>query len=365
MMISKTSKKRIQLYSRPAKWLLSILALFILIANTLILNETNKLADLYSSQRNQATWFLFHLSKEYRELMFEASHIGDEHSHLANVQLQYDLTWSRFDIMLSSRESDDFLSITNEKKILEEMFLRFKALEPALLKIKENDPESISNFYIPAAQLHQEVSDYVHQIFRVSNPILLAKQEQANSLNTLQTILLSLFIICVILIWFIFNQELKHSRLLALTDPLTGLNNRFALFENTNKLSPTEDNVTIFLLDLNGFKAINDKYGHVAGDRVLIEFARRLQSLTNYDCNSYRLGGDEFAILLNNSNSEYSYSFKQEIYALFAAPFSYEKKNLKVTTSLGSANYPDDSQNIDELLMLADQKMYQMKAGAA
>lgn len=362
-MISKAGKRKIQLYSQPAKWLLSIIALFILVANTLILNETNKLADSYSSQRNQATWFLFHLAKEYRELMFEASHLGDDHGHLVGVKLHYDLTWSRFDTMLSSRESDDFMSITQEKAIISDMFERFKALEPLMLQVSEQDPDSIKAFYFPAAKLHREVSDYVNQIFRVSNPILLEKKQQANKLNILQSILLCLFIICVLLIWFIFHQELKHSRMLAMTDPLTNLNNRFALFENTSKLSSSVLDVTVFLLDLNGFKAVNDKYGHKAGDMVLEEVACRLSSLTNYDCKSYRLGGDEFAIVLNETQEGISQSLERDIDLLFAQPFIYENIELTVSTSLGAASYPEDSDNIDELLMLADQRMYRMKTG--
>ncbi|MDG3084989.1 GGDEF domain-containing protein [Vibrio hannami] len=360
-MRNRTRERKVHLYSRPAKWLLSLLAFFILVANTLILNETNKLADLYSSQKNQATWFLFHLAKEYRELMFEARNLRDGHGTIDAVNLHYDLTWSRFDTMLSSRESDDFMSVTQEKAQLEAKFDRFKELEPKLQNLSENDQNSIDVFYIATERLHQEVSDYINQIFRVSNPLLLEKQQQANTLNVLQMVLLSLFIICLLLIWFIYYQELKHSRSLAMTDSLTNLSNRFALFENTNRLTAENQRFVLFLLDLNGFKEVNDVHGHIAGDEVLIEVASRLQSLTNYDCAPYRLGGDEFAIILNITDADCTSLFKQELMYLFEEAFNYNNNKLKVTTSIGMATYPDETLNIDELLMLADQKMYLMK----
>jgi diguanylate cyclase (GGDEF)-like protein len=170
-----------------------------------------------------------------------------------------------------------------------------------------------------------------------------------------------LFATCTLLIGYIYFQELRHSRNLALTDPLTSLHNRFALFEKSKKLLAEEREFTVYLLDLNGFKAINDTYGHRAGDKVLSEVAERLNTLTNFDSTPYRIGGDEFAIILQGCTDHCAQEFNCQLEALFSSPFLYHKQQLNVSTSLGSAVYPADSTNIDELMMLADQRMYQMK----
>lgn len=341
--------------------LLIVVALCALIANGVTLRATNNLVELYSSQRNQATWFLFQLSKEYDEMMFAASHLGDQHAHLADVHLQYELTWSRFDLIVSSEESDEFMSIPAAKSLFEQLFHQFQALEPMMNAISVDQPDSIDIFYRHASKLYQQVNDYINQNFRISNPYYLEKQQQVNHLKILQLILMTLFIICILLISFIYFQELRHSRNLAITDPLTSLYNRFALFEQSKELLNSNSPFAVYLLDLNGFKQINDHYGHQAGDQVLTDVAERLQSLMDADCTPYRIGGDEFALILQLNTGECTQQFHAAIEALFSDPFIYRQQRLLLSTSLGSAVYPDDSTDIDELLMLADQRMYQMK----
>ncbi|MDB1125779.1 hypothetical protein [Vibrio algarum] len=94
---------------------MATIAVLILIANIYILGETKKLGSSFASQQNQATWYLFQLNKELIDLVSNASHLGDGDGHLPEVLLKYDLAWSRFDLLLTNKEADDFMSLEGTK----------------------------------------------------------------------------------------------------------------------------------------------------------------------------------------------------------------------------------------------------------
>jgi diguanylate cyclase (GGDEF)-like protein len=167
---------------------------------------------------------------------------------------------------------------------------------------------------------------------------------------------------------------------LAFYDQLTGLPNR-QLF--SNELDTLIDSVreqqrafTIFFVDLDRFKRINDNLGHSTGDELLKAVAKRLQgSLRSSDCVARarggksehvrlaRLGGDEFVILLRDVGSgDAAEAVASRIVASLAEPLDCCGHQFVVTPSIGIAIYPQDGSNKDELLMNADSAMYKAKA---
>jgi diguanylate cyclase (GGDEF)-like protein len=119
----------------------------------------------------------------------------------------------------------------------------------------------------------------------------------------------------------------------------------------------------VLFLDLDGFKAVNDKYGHRAGDQVLRETGRRLQDCVRHSDQVARLGGDEFIVLLNSikkhSDAEV---IAQKIVEIIHAPFPLENgASVQLSTSIGIAIYPGDAVNADELISRADEAMYAVK----
>jgi diguanylate cyclase (GGDEF)-like protein len=353
--------KKTHLYSRTAKSLLTILAAFILLANVVLLNETKRLVDSFSSQQNQATWFLFQLNKELLELSANSTHIGDGHGHLEKTKLKYDLAWSRFDLLVTNQEADDFMSLEGTRTFFTRLFDEFKALDPLLQSIDRDDLSQANAFSIRIIAVQKKLVDYINHNFRVASPLYLEKREQVHYLEKLQTVLLFLLIICIALIIVIFSRELGHSRRLARTDTLTSLPNRLALFNYVEQLKGDKCSFNLFLLDLNGFKEINDKYGHQVGDRTLIEVAKRLSSLRTQPDFAYRIGGDEFAIIVQTDDLSSSHRFCKRLESVFERPFSHSTYQYELSTSVGCANFPEDSIYIDELIRYADQRMYEMK----
>jgi diguanylate cyclase (GGDEF)-like protein len=149
-------------------------------------------------------------------------------------------------------------------------------------------------------------------------------------------------------------RTLNDERVLARTDELTGLANRRRLLSEIDNFSEVEG--ALMLLDLDGFKPINDEYGHEVGDRILREVAKRFHRTLPHGALLARLGGDEFGVLVRGSYEE----ALESAYALRASvsyPFSIEGREISVGVSIGIVHNDGNG----ELLKRADAAMYRAK----
>ncbi|EDQ6165214.1 diguanylate cyclase DgcN [Salmonella enterica] len=161
--------------------------------------------------------------------------------------------------------------------------------------------------------------------------------------------------------------QAKNAQLLrtALHDPLTGLANRAAFRSCINALmkdNSARSSSALLFLDGNNFKYINDTWGHAAGDRVLIEVAKRLAEFGGSRYQTYRLGGDEFAMVLYDVHSEYEV---QRICAALSQAFNrpfelHNGQRITMTLSIGFALTWEHA-TAEKLQELADRNMYQAK----
>lgn len=153
---------------------------------------------------------------------------------------------------------------------------------------------------------------------------------------------------------------------LAFYDPLTQLANRTLLADRFKlaiaRAQRQKRMFAVCMIDLDGFKPVNDKYGHEMGDRVLVEVAKRLtEIIRGYDTVA-RLGGDEFVLLINDIVDETALkNTVNRVLIELAAPYVIDKKHLHLSASIGSALYPTDNEETDILLRHADHAMYQAK----
>ncbi|NOX77219.1 MAG: diguanylate cyclase [Gammaproteobacteria bacterium] len=158
------------------------------------------------------------------------------------------------------------------------------------------------------------------------------------------------------------NDELKHT---SLHDYLTSLPNRILFhdrLEQAIKLASRNDGqFAVALMDLNGFKDINDQRGHLAGDQVLIAVAKQLQSVLRGSDTVARLGGDEFAFVLPTVASESPQTVAQKLIDAVALPITLDDGTITVSSSIGIALYPDHGKKNDGLLEKADAAMYEAK----
>ena len=145
-------------------------------------------------------------------------------------------------------------------------------------------------------------------------------------------------------------------------DPLTGVPNRRLLEDRLRQAIAHADRsrkpLAVCLLDLDGFKPINDQYGHEAGDQLLVEIVDRLQSMLRSVDTVARLGGDEFVLLLGDLES---HGVFDRILEAVSQPVQLRDDSVAVSASIGVALYPEDPVDADTLLRHADQAMYLAK----
>lgn len=151
----------------------------------------------------------------------------------------------------------------------------------------------------------------------------------------------------------------------AMHDILTGLHNRWAfnqrLQESLQQSQVSGEPVSLLLMDLDNFKAINDGYGHAAGDYVLQEVAKRLKSVVRSQGVLARLGGDEFTLLFANTDTPQAQSWAEQILFAMQAPCRWGNVLLDFGASIGVAVSPLDSQDPSTLMRYADMAMYRAK----
>jgi len=160
-------------------------------------------------------------------------------------------------------------------------------------------------------------------------------------------------------------QLQNQTRDLAHTDPLTGLANRRALDERIAGLLAKGEGAPPFklvLLDLDGFKPVNDCYGHAVGDRLLCGVAERLSEVVGDDGLVVRQGGDEFAVLIPPHSRLQDAPLAERLLIALVRPHLIEGASVSVGASAGVAQWPTDGKDAEALFDFADRALYQAKA---
>src|SRR6266436_1255838 len=160
-------------------------------------------------------------------------------------------------------------------------------------------------------------------------------------------------------------DELKTLQLNAVTDPLTGLYNR-RLFSETfekelNRGRRYGSPLGLVVLDLHRFKEVNDKHGHPRGDEVLRAAAATLKKALRTSDSAFRIGGDEFALLLPQTDSAQALALSRRVQTVFAEMLQPLQLAVTVGMDPGVAIFPQDAEQADQLIRIADERLYHLK----
>ncbi|MEZ5847547.1 MAG: EAL domain-containing protein [Geminicoccaceae bacterium] len=163
------------------------------------------------------------------------------------------------------------------------------------------------------------------------------------------------------------QQSEDRIRYLLEHDPLTGLPNRLLLMRRLRdaieEASKSDAVTAVMMLDLDGFKQVNDLYGHQAGDRLLRLASGRLSAVVSGTGTIARMGGDEFAIVVPEiEGSERAAELAACILQGFTSPFDIDGNNVHVLASIGVALAPENGTDAESLLLRADQSLYEAKS---
>ena len=249
------------------------------------------------------------------------------------------------------------LGTTKLKKILKE---KFKTQKPFAVSVEYNYQQIVLNFLpLPSVSNIKNIAYIV--TYKVS-PYL--------SRVTVQTTYISLLFTAVILLLYIFfiyivlnREKLKE---LALYDPLTRLPNRtlFQIELENEILHAKRYNykLALMFIDLDGFKEVNDTFGHHIGDELLKEVAQRMQASIRQVDLSARLSGDEFTIVLSHTkDTKEAIMVAKSILKNINKEIVIQNNAIKIGASIGIAIYPVDAGTIHQLLLKADRAMYTAK----
>ncbi len=161
-------------------------------------------------------------------------------------------------------------------------------------------------------------------------------------------------------------KEKTVHKMKAERDPLSSLYNRYyleAYFEQCQVLHTTRGSIYVLMyIDLNGFKQINDTYGHDYGDFILISTGESLTHAVRDDDLVARIGGDELIVLVTlTSNDSDVKELGERVYASINKPRTFNETTVTIKASIGVSIYPDQADTLDGLLKKADQAMYSIK----
>jgi diguanylate cyclase (GGDEF)-like protein len=160
-------------------------------------------------------------------------------------------------------------------------------------------------------------------------------------------------------------DELKRLELDAVTDPLTGLHNRRLFSESfekeLNRARRYSQPLGLVTLDLHRFKEVNDKHGHPRGDDVLRAAAATLKKALRTSDSAFRIGGDEFALLLPQTDSDQALALCRRVQIVFTEMLHPLQLAVTVGMDHGVAIFPQDAELADQLIRIADERLYRLK----
>lgn len=208
------------------------------------------------------------------------------------------------------------------------------------------------------------------QCVQLWDEMLLRRRELSESLNrpvALKTALVDvlasagMFRVPVIIEY----DALKELQRNAVTDSLTGLYNRRLFGESfekeLNRARRYNQPLGLVILDLHRFKEVNDKHGHPRGDEVLRAAASTLKKALRTSDSAFRIGGDEFALLLPQTDPPQAIALSRRVEVVFVETLKTLQLSISVNMDSGVANFPQDGEQADQLIRVADERLYRIK----
>jgi diguanylate cyclase (GGDEF)-like protein len=296
------------------------------------------------------------------------------------VLRRFEIFWSRLPLLAEGADSASIRSLEGAATV-PQMIAHLKRLEPAVRALRRGDrvayrpiSDKLQSFAAPLLALSRDVKARVGQNSD-------AQRARKHGLYLEQLgYLLGILISGSILIGLLLRETRHVRRLLADAttarnriwhlahhDPLTDLPNRWLYNDRLDQAlrrgQRQGEMVALHYFDLDDFKAVNDSFGHLTGDRLLVAVAQRLRTCVRDSDTLARLGGDEFAIVQSGVTDRGGATLLAErMLAALTAPFSVDDHDFHISASVGIALYPDHAASPEQLHQAADQALYRAKA---
>jgi diguanylate cyclase (GGDEF)-like protein len=368
--------------ARPGRY--GLLAFAVLVFTGCLLFSVHRIKQQHEVDLRQvdaSLWLASRAEYELQRLLSTLDRYALARADVAHEDLlmQFEIFWSRLPLLVEGIDSTSIQSV--EDATVPRMIAEMERLEPAVVTLRPGDrtaylriTDALESFDAPLRRLSREVKATVG----LNSDAQHARQRRLylEQLGSLFGILIS----GSFLIGLLLRETRRVRRLLADAttarnriwhlahhDPLTDLPNRWLFTDRLDQAlrrgQREGEIVALHYFDLDDFKAVNDGFGHLTGDRVLVAVAQRLNACVRHSDTLARIGGDEFAIVQAVSSGRAGAMLLAErMLAALETPLVIDGQKLRVNASIGIGLYPDHGASPEALHQAADQALYQAKA---
>lgn len=270
------------------------LAAAVLTLNIYSVSRINDINKSFSSRQNEATWFVFQLVKEYANFLMVSRSDKLDYDEL---WLAYDITWSRFDILLNSTESSNFIKSANFKPYFTAEFEKFKSLESSI--------ELVQRGALPQESLQKKVDicyttlvEFINEKFRLQSPVIEENMSIVDKFVVVHRISSLLLVFVLSITGVIFFLDFTIKRKLYSTDFITGFRNRVSLMTFIKNSYRRDNHFDLYFVRIRNLSEINQKYGLEYGDLVVSSAAKSLTAKVPQSTISFRSSGSQFVFFI-------------------------------------------------------------------
>ncbi|PMH43775.1 hypothetical protein BCU68_13065 [Vibrio sp. 10N.286.49.B3] len=250
---------------------------------------------------NEGNWFMFQLIKEYAGFYMLSQ---KDPINFDELNLAYDLTWSRFDIILHSEESKNFIQLSDFESYFTGLFMEHQTLEMPI-KMVESGGLAKENLIKKIELTYLDLWLFVRDNFRVQNPLVEKHNHKHEKMVLILNLSFVICLVCIFLLWITFYLEYRHNKNQVLKDELTGLGTRFGLISQFETSSMDRDKFDLISIKLKNISEINLKYGIEYGDMVLATYVNDLILSMPVHVDGYRFSSRQFVLILEKGTLEH------------------------------------------------------------
>ena len=346
--------------NRVKLFVLTFVVLMFAACSIISTQRHTQVTDILTVSMKTVGWAASELELEMLKFMQALTRTALNDMRAEDLQRRFDLLWSRVGVLSVGEGTREFRSQPGAIELLQNIKQRLVELEPEVLSLKMGDQNAI--------RIVQELKPFQTQVreFNVnsfSGERAWGGLKQIYSLqNGANMFLLGLLLSGSILVLLVIRES-AINRKQALHDSLTGLANRHFFQNHLEKTIAhsrrNNSRTAVHMIDMDGFKEINDRLGHAVGDALLQVVATRLAQSVGLSDVVARLGGDEFGIIQKNiTNSDECVQLAQHIHELINSEINVHGYRIYSNVSIGISIFPEDAEHPDKLLNNADTAMY-------
>ncbi|OOE68422.1 GGDEF domain-containing protein [Salinivibrio kushneri] len=351
-----------QLNIMPVKRLMLVGCIALLAVGVVVTtHKITSLSDRLTSSQSKLVWYMLSLSNEYDALLTMLKRYQGGESSFDHVAVQHEILWSRFPVTINMA-SKQTASKTNPRALLNTIYSELKASEASFYALRFST-HNIDDVMAHYRQQQQQLENYFARTLAVPDSGYREHTRLLNQLGQLTTVMTLGMIAVGATVLLLIAHDAKRYYKLAREDQLTGLNNRHWLFDALNhRFATSTEGVAILVIDLDGFKAINDTHGHDVGDVFLRTLAKRFADELPRNAVIARLGGDEFAAIIPYQEANTPGEIATTLVNIAQRQSVLLGHRCKVSASIGLA-FGQNNIGGERLLRYADMAMYAAKHG--